>query len=37
MIKILFTIMFLPFILIWKIVIGTLKLIGFIDFFNDRH
>lgn len=37
MIKALFTLMFLPFIVIWKIVIGTLKLIGFIDIFSDRH
>lgn len=37
MIKALFTLIFLPFILIWKIVIGTLKLIGFIDIISDRH
>lgn len=37
MIKALFTLMFLPFIAIWKIVIGILKLIGFIDIFSDRH
>ncbi len=31
MIRALFTLMFLPFIVIWKLVIGILKLIGFID------
>ena len=34
MLRFIFTLMFLPFIAIWKLLIGILKIIGLIDIFG---
>ena len=36
MLRFIFTLMFLPFITIWKLLIGILKIIGLIDIFGGR-